>query len=313
LVTIVLVGALAMFATACVDLRWTEAIGGVSYPWFEEMMGRSIFEGEGFGANDTVILLLVGSIVVYYMGWRIPANRKWVLWRPQTGFILVSAVTSAVYVVHALKWVIGRARPDLVLHQGLPFSHWFTFGPHFISDGVFHGAFPSGHTSQMFILMTLAYVLAGDPLLPKQIRRIGLSWSVVALIASLAMGLARCMTHSHWLTDIVGSMFLSWFIIHLLYFHILRVPDQRRFLAANEESPAVPGAWEIIFCIHLLVGVLGATVIILGIRAMFIQKGVILAWLIPIGLVGLWFAMKRSAELISQIRNAHRIKKKKYP
>ena len=233
LAAIAIVCGVILFALTPVDLNWTTAVGKRSLPVFEEIMGRSIFEGEGFGANDPVILLLLGAVAVYYIGWRVPGARRWAPWRPHTGFILAYAVIGAVYFVHALKWVMGRARPDLVLKKGFAFSHWYAFGPHFVTDGVFHGAVPSGHTSQMFILMTVAYVLAGNPLRPKTVRWMGLLWGVAALALSLAMGMARCLTLSHWLTDVVGSIAFGWLIMHLLYFHILRVPHQQRFMAEH--------------------------------------------------------------------------------
>ena len=304
LATLTAVTGAVMAAAAWVDREWTMAIGRVHWPWIEEIMGRSIFEGEGLGANDPVILLLLVAAVVYYMGWRASDTRKWASLRPQSGFVLVSALVTAVYFVHGCKWVMGRARPDLVIEKGMAYSHWFAFGPHFVTEGIFNGSFPSGHTAQMFILMTVAYALTGDPLLSGRIRWTGRLWAGVSVMVSLAMGLTRCMTLSHWLTDILGSVLIGWLIMHLLYFHILRVPEQRRFISDHGAVPDVPDVWEIIFCIHLLVGILGAAMAIIGTRSITIHKAPWLAVLIPAGIVCVWFAWKRASALLRTVWNA---------
>ena len=308
LTTLAAVTAIAMSAAAWVDMDWTVAIGQSQWPRIQEIMGRSIFEGEGLGANDLVILFLLGTAFVYYRGCRDPNSKKWALWRPQSGFVLVSALVTAVYFVHAFKWVMGRARPGLVIEKGAAFSHWFTFGPHFVTDGIFYGSFPSGHTAQMFVLMTLAIALAGDPLWSKRVRLAGISWAVVSVMVSLAMGLTRCMTLSHWLTDILASVLIGWTSMHLLYFNILRVPDQRRFMASHGALPDVPDAWEIIFCIHLFVGILGGALTITGTRSILIHKGPWLAMLIPVGIACMWFAWKQASALLRGVWHALGVK-----
>jgi membrane-associated phospholipid phosphatase len=301
LITLAAATIMVMSAAAWVDMDWTMGIGKMRWPWIEEIMGRSVFEGEAPGANDLVILLLLGAVIVYYLGWRSPNKKKWVSWRPQCGFVIVSALVTAVYFVHGCKWAVGRARPDLVIEKGAEFSHWFTFGPHFVTDGIFYGSFPSGHTAQMFILMAVAYVLAGDPLPSGKRRQVGILWAVVSLIAALAMGLTRCMTLSHWLTDILGSTLIGWTLMHLLYFDILRVPDQRRFLARHGAMPGVPDAWELIFCIHLFVGTLGAVITTIGIRSVLIHKGPWLATLIPAGIACLLLSGKLAWSLLRTV------------
>ena len=298
LTTLAVVTVITMSAAAWIDRSWTIAFGNMRWPWLEAVMGRSLFEGDLPGANDPVIALLLAATFVYYMGWRNPDPRKWAAWRPLSGFILVAALVTAVYFVHGCKWALGRARPDLIVGNSMPFSHWFTFGPHFITDGIFSGSFPSGHTSQMFILMTVAYVLAGDPLLSGRARQAGILWAAVSIILSLAMGLARCMTLSHWITDILGSILIGWIIMHLLYFHILRVPAQRRFMAGHRAMPEVPEAWEIILCIHLLIGVLGAVSTTIGIRSILLHKHPLLAIAAPAGAAGMWFAWHRASALL---------------
>ncbi len=305
LTALVLLSAILMTAAAWVDRSWTRALGGIVRPGFEEIMGRSIFEGEGLGINDLALLMLLSAIGVYCLACRRPANRRRAAWRPQAGFILVSGLVIGVYFVHSLKWIMGRARPELVIEKGLAFSHWFAFGPHFVTRGIYSGSFPSGHTAQMFLLMALAYVLAGDPGRSAGVRLAGWLWGAVALTASLAMGLARCMSLSHWLTDVLGSILGGWILMHLLYHHVLRVPDQHRFVVRHGQPPRLPAAWEIVLCTHWLIGILGLMGLALALRALLLQTGWGLLALLPAGLAALWFARRRSTEILYRVWQAN--------
>ncbi len=293
-----------MTGATWVDKAWTLTLDKIKWPRIETIMGRSMFEGEGIGANDAVLLMLLGAILLYYLACRKPELKIWAAWRSQAGFILVSALVTGVYFVHSLKWIMGRARPDLVFNKGMAFSHWFSFGPHFITDGVYYGSFPSGHTSQMFILMSVAYVLAGDSRLPKPARMAGWFWGTGAVGASLVMGLTRCMTLSHWLTDILGSILVGWILMHLLYYHILRVPAQRRFILRHGSQPDLPDAWEIILCIHWLIGIAGLMMMVVGIRALLLQKGWWLLLLLFPGAFAAWFSWKKSTTLLCSVWQA---------
>ena len=301
LMTLMTVAAAAMSAATWVDQDWTVRMGQAQWPLVEALMNRSVFEGESLGANDLVILFLLAVTFVYYKGCRTPGPAKWAARRAQSGFILVSALVSAVYVVHSLKWALGRARPDLVIEKGMAFSHWFAYGPHFITDGIYYGSFPSGHTAQMFILMTGAYVLFGDPLYSRRVRWLGGLWAAVSVIASLAMGLTRCISLSHWLTDILGSVLMGWIIMHLLYYHILRVPAQRQYMAEHGTMPKLPDAWEVFLSIHLFVGTLGAAMIAIGARSLTLHKSAWLLLLVPGGIGFLWLAWNRAAALLRTV------------
>jgi membrane-associated phospholipid phosphatase len=248
-----------------------------------------------------VMFLLLAAVAAYYAAWRRPGSGKIAMWRPQTGFVLASALVTGIYLVHGLKWIIGRARPDLVLQHKAAFSHWFAFGPLFVTDGVFYGSFPSGHTSQAFLLMAVAFVLAGDPLAGKPIRILGWLWGVLALVFSLAMGVARCMTLSHWLSDILGSIFLGGICMHLLYFKVLRVPDQRRYAGRHGRLPELPQAWELIFCLHVLLGTIGVMALVIGARALWIGKSPWLAAMVPTGGLLIWVAWQKSSTLLHHV------------
>ena len=159
----VMLGILAAAAIVVVqglDERWTQWISDHRWPQAVKFMVRSLFEGEGFGGGDPVVLFLLAAVIGYYIAWKRPEGRMGPL-RAQLGFVLSSAIVWALGLVHALKWSIGRARPYQVLYGEDPFTAWYEFGPHFVSEGVYHGSFPSGHTAQAALLLTLAYLLAG--------------------------------------------------------------------------------------------------------------------------------------------------------
>jgi len=300
-ITLIGIALLVMAGVTIVDKEWTIALSHHRLPQLVAFMEDSIFEGEPLGANDIVIFLLLAAVMAYYAAWRWPGLGKISVWRPQTGFILTSALVTGIYLVHGLKWIMGRARPDLVLEHKAAFSHWFAFGPLFVTDGVFYGSFPSGHTSQAFLLMAAAFVLVGDPLAGKPVRILGWLWGILALVFSLAMGTARCMTLSHWLSDILGSIFLGGICMHLLYFNVLRVPDQRRYADHHGRLPELPQVWELIFCLHVLLGTIGLMALIIGVRAVWIWKSPWLVAMVPMGAVLIWGARKKSAILLRRV------------
>jgi membrane-associated PAP2 superfamily phosphatase len=226
-------------------------------------------------------------------------------WRPHFGFALTCALISAIQVVHSLKWVMGRARPKEVVAKGLAFSHWFEFGPHFVTEGVYRGSFPSGHTAQVFLLMAVAYILAADPQLSPRTRRLGWVWGILALAYTLVMGVGRCMSFSHWLSDVVGALVLSWIGMHLIYFRLLRVPEQVRFHRRWGGHPATPLVWEMQLCAWCLGLFLGAMGLLLGLRAalrgdIWLASALVLPGL---GLVG--FSYRGCAHLLASVRRCY--------
>ncbi len=293
-----------MTGAAMVDRPWTAAIHDHRWTPLERLMGDSIFEGEALGVNDPLILLLIGVMAIYYLGWRRPDLHKIVAWRAQAGFAIVSTLIIGVYMVHGLKWIVGRARPDLVFHHGWAYSHWVAFGPHFVTDGIFRGAFPSGHTAQTFLLMTVAFILCADPLLTRSARVAGWVWGVVTMGLSLTMGIARCMSLSHWLADILGAILFGWILMHLLYFKVLRVPEQRRYMATFGHMPDLPPVWELSLCGYLLLGTVGTMMAIIGCRALLISKGPWLALIIPVGAMLIWLCVRCTGSLLHTLSQA---------
>ena len=104
-------------------------------------------------------------------------------WRPAVFALLVGG--SAIVVTEATKLLLGRPDPH---HQTLPHS----------------GSFPSGHT------VTILVALGGALLLLRSTR--WWQWLVVAVLGG-AMGLALIVEGAHWLTDVVGGVLVSAFVL----------------------------------------------------------------------------------------------------
>ncbi|WP_321494915.1 phosphatase PAP2 family protein [uncultured Desulfobacter sp.] len=160
-VCLVVSAAIVMLAIVPVDYRLTAWLHKWQWPVLSKIMEQSIFEGEIIGGSDFSVILLIlvfaGYVHCVLFGDRSPISR----FRPHMGFILIASFWTCLCDVYGLKWIMGRARPGLVMNHGESFSNGYEWGPHFITHGSYNGSFPSGHTTLAFIFMSLAYVLAG--------------------------------------------------------------------------------------------------------------------------------------------------------
>jgi membrane-associated phospholipid phosphatase len=290
-------GGLAMALVHWVDFEWTVFIHAHGWKAFYKAMDRTLFEGEGLGGGDPVMLFLLVIVGCYYLAWKKTQMIKLYRWRPQMGFILTCALTNSFMLVHSLKWVMGRARPKLVIHGDLPFTAWFEFGPHFITEGIYRGSFPSGHTAQAFVLMSLAYILVAEPSHSMRVRISGWCWGFLALVYALTMGIGRCMAYSHWVSDVLGGIVFSWVLTHIIYHRLLFIPQQSGYYRDHGSHPELPQVWELVLCLYLFGAVLGGMAVMIGVRSIFLEVPVALILLIPAGLLLGWFAGRRMIQL----------------
>jgi len=282
-----------IWATA-VDYPLTKWLGANSWPAFAEFMDRSLFEGEGFGGGDPVILLLVGVACAYALSRRPAAPERLAALRPALGFMLVGGILAAFVNVHTLKWLVSRARPHLVFDGQYAFSAWYEIGPHFITEGVYRGSFPSGHTAQAFVVMVFAYTLAGSHLASRARKAAGWMAGAVAAGYTLAMGVARCMAGVHWVTDVIGAVILSWVTLHILYFYILKVPQQEMHRQALYRPGGLKACWELLLGLYLAASALGILLTGFGLRATgSVHAGWLAALLVP-GVPLLVWGIRRS-------------------
>ena len=282
---IVIMGVLAVY-----DYQWTIWLNHHRVEWLDEFMGRTIFEGEGFGGGDAAVLFMAAALCFYIFAWVNPGHKRLEQWRPYLGFITSAGFICGLFMVHSLKWVMGRARPGLVFTGGLAYSEWYRFGPHFVTEGIYRGSFPSGHTAAVLLFLTPAYIFLASPDQSRPRRAAGLIWGFLSLSYSVLMAIARTMTLSHWLSDCVFSIFFGWVIIHILYFWVLRVPDQDTHYRHQGILITTPKFWELRLCLLLSPVILGGMAMVIGGRSLYEYSVPWLGVLIPAGVfTGIFF------------------------
>lgn len=252
--------ALLLLAVTPMDMAWTRWLAQHKVAAFAEFMAQSMFELEWPGGGDLVVCFLIAVVACYYCAVKARPGTTWARRRPAVGFIVTAGVVTAVYNVHSIKWILGRARPDAVFHGQLPFTPWFVPGPQLMSHGVFHGSFPSGHTALAFTPFALAFVLSDRR--PAAAAAMG----AAAALYAAAMGMARCMTTSHWITDVAGAVFLSVTAMVYLYYRLMRVPEQTHRCQAAAPPPDLPAGWELVLALTLGMVYAGAMALICGLR-----------------------------------------------
>ncbi len=277
----------AMGLLSLVDYEWTLFLSDHRVACWGDFMRQTIFEGDAFGGSDVGILLMVIPSLGYFLSYPGSRFKSLQRWRPYLGFLLFSSLVTGLSIVQGVKWTIGRARPYLVVKKGLPFTHWFEFGPLHVSDGVFFGSFPSGHTATVILMITFSYILIADPSHSLRSRILSWFWGVLVLLYAGLMVIGRSMTLHHWLSDSVGIIFLDWIAIHLIFFTVLKIPRQVDYLRIHGSYPESARYWELRLLWRLLIITLAVMAIIIGIKAVVFQDSPMLILMlipaIPIG------------------------------
>lgn len=278
---------LVMIPLGWVDMQWTVFLHEHEHKWLGELMKRTVFQGWEFGASDPAILFQLMVTGFYFAYSRQGRHLRYHQYRPYLGFLVFCALFTGLGLVHSVKWVMGRARPNLVFDKGFEFSGWYEFGPQFITDGIFYGSFPSGHTATVFLLITVAYWLINHPDSSRSSRIKGWIWGGVVIAYSLLMVVGRCMTFDHWITDSIGIILLSWIFIHLIYFRILKIPAQIRYVKQHERYAPLPRFWELDLLWRLFFMTLGVMSIFIGARSLMLQRSM---WLAGVAIPGAMLA-----------------------
>lgn len=310
---ILLLALLCLWAAAMawvprVDYRWTAQLTAYRHHPFAGLARRTVFQGQLPGATDPAALLAIATVALYLRAHAAGASRRLLAARPALGFLLVAALGPGLAVVHALKLVLGRARPlDVLSRQHLPYTEWYQAGKLSLAAGFFRGSFPSGHTAAVFTTLALAYALACDPAAGRRMRIAGVAVAVLSLAGALAITVANAMGGNHWLSDGLGTIGLVWLLVHLLYFQLLDVPGQRRLVLgslARGEAPPLPRFWEARLCGSGLLVVAGTALSLLGLRALAEQRPPTLAWLLAPGAGLLILGLPRAAALVRGLHGA---------
>ncbi|MBN1929541.1 MAG: phosphatase PAP2 family protein [Chlorobiaceae bacterium] len=151
---------------------------------------------------------LVGGLALY--AWFRKRNR--ILARK--GLFLFTTVAVSGLTADLLKFVFGRARPKLLLHDGIygfePFGHAFNHA---------WQSFPSGHSTT-----ALSAALSLSLMLPRL--------RPVFIIAGIIIAASRVVLCQHYLSDIIAGSTLGVVTVMLLY--------QRFFPASADDKPGLP-------------------------------------------------------------------------
>ena len=132
---------------------------------------------------------------------------------------LLAEIFGSLLVVRSLKMVLGRARPDAGVGDGL---HGFAWGPDL-------HAFPSGHAVDVWICAFFAGLL-----LPHR----SLRWLVIGL--AVLVSLTRLMMNVHWPSDVVVGALIGG-VISLLVRRYWLLPRWEGAVAASASSTmAIP-------------------------------------------------------------------------
>lgn len=135
-----------------------------------ESFMRDVTALGGFG----ILILFVCSVAIYL---RLKNE-------PRHAFALVAIAASGWFASHVLKWLIGRARPDIVAQHA---EHW-------------NASLPSGHAmSSAVIYLTVAMMLVdNEPSRAVRAFVLGAAISIVVLV-----GVSRVYLGVHWPTDVL--------------------------------------------------------------------------------------------------------------
>lgn len=172
-----------------VDRYITSELSHVSWIWKTTYISWMTYLGSGY-----ISVLIVLGILVFRYGYLHKTYEK-CCW-----FILSQIILTGL-VCDVLKCILGRARPSLWLDHHIYGFYWFKSNSAYFS-------FPSGHTSTIFsIVFSLVYFL------PKY----RLYWYCIGI----AGGFSRIACGAHYLSDVVATICLTFFVTTASYRYTL--------------------------------------------------------------------------------------------
>jgi undecaprenyl-diphosphatase len=172
--------------------------------WLQET-ARDITALGGF--TVLTLLTVLATVLLLMHGRRLQA------------LIFAATVVAAEIVVDGLKGVMARARPELVPHQDLVYSH----------------SFPSGHSAMTpVVYLTLAAIVAAGG------ERRSVRWLIIGAAAALvlAVGVSRVYLGVHWPTDVLGGWTLGTAIALAASFALHRAAPARAVV--KPDTPGTP-------------------------------------------------------------------------
>lgn len=289
------------------DYQWTHYFSTHKFTYFADVMNRSVFNGDRLpGAGDLIYPLLLIILLLYIPSWLWKYDRSlpvsgfgsfFASCRPLCGFILFSAFSCSLLFTHTVKQIMGRARPVSVFSGKEPFSEWYHTGPLFFTHGSYSGSFPSGHTATAAVFIIFAYAVLAC--IPEKRRWIGLVFLAFSIMFTVLMGISRMMSASHWLTDVVFTLFSQWALIHIIFHFVLKIPERQAYSRQNRHPYPQIRFFELRLCLIMIPIGVGIWAFFTGLRSYHIEG---LSWpltLIPVGLAMTLFFIRQAWVLLS--------------
>jgi membrane-associated phospholipid phosphatase len=304
---ILCIGAIILAGLTRYDYQWTLYFSTHKLKYFAEFMNRSVFNGDPLpGAGDLIYPLLLITLLLYIPSWLWRHDRPlserglgsfFASCRPLCGFILFSAFSCSLLFTHTVKQIMGRARPDSVFSGKSPFSEWYHSGPLFFTHGSYTGSFPSGHTATAAITIIFAYVVLAC--LTEKKSRIGLTFFVFSILFTVLMGISRMMSASHWLTDVIFTLFSQWALIHIIFHFVLKIPERQAYFRQNRIPYPQKRFFELRLCLIMIPICVGIWAFFTGLRSYHFEGLSWLLALVPAGLVMTLIFLRRAWILVS--------------
>jgi hypothetical protein len=85
--------------------------------------------------------------------------------------------------------------------------------------------------------------------------------------------------------------------MHVIYFGLLRVPDQRHYLSTFGSLPKLPTVWELLLCLYVLLITLGIVMAGIGMHGILLGEPLWFTMMIPAGVALVWFAFRKAGAL----------------
>ncbi len=167
-----------------------------------------------YGPLPALLFSLAGIVVLVFQK-SMPKLRKYK--HTSKLFLLAMILGPGVIVNGVLKDHWGRPRPRQVAEFGGQWEFREIWQPGIPGKGK---SFPCGHASAGFIFFALFLALR------KQHKKIAIFNLTFSLIYGSLIGVARMAQGGHFLSDVIWAWGITWLIILILYYHILKIPEK---------------------------------------------------------------------------------------
>lgn len=133
-------------------------------------------------------------------------------------FIVLTIIIGPGIIVQSFKNTWGRPRPGEIVEFGGPYQYHTVFNPNFklIGNPDDGKSFPSGHSSIGFSLIVFYFIFKNKN------KKIAYSSLFFSIFFGCIMGTTRMIQGGHFVSDVMTSFFIVYFVCEVLNFIILK-------------------------------------------------------------------------------------------